>query len=159
MRITQWGEFGVHCAAFLAERATHELATASATEIASAQGIDLQYAQQILQRLRRGGIVESVRGHQGGYKLSRDPKDITLRQLLHAAEGQTFEVMCDHKPFKERCEPGAQCKLRLVWRDLKEHIDSFLDARNLAGLLSEGIVQPTGLVTLSSRISKDILPD
>src|SRR5690606_3493579 len=69
MRITQWGEFGVHCTVYIAERHRAGAATVTAAEIADAQGIDPQYTQQILQRLRRKGLITSVRGPQGGYRL------------------------------------------------------------------------------------------
>jgi len=127
MRITQWGEYGIHFSAFLARREREGAATTGAAEIAKSQGIDLQYAQQILQRLRRGGIVDSVRGPAGGYHLCRPANLITLGDVLVATEGETFEVICDAKPINgERCGASSQCGLRSLWHELKDHVDEFL---------------------------------
>lgn len=136
MRITQWGEYGVHCCIFLAQQ--HELGrqTLSAAEIAESQTIDLQYTQQILQRLRKNGIVQSVRGPQGGYRLSRAAAEITLLDILVAEEGETFQIICETKPLtSERCSPGALCNLRPVWYELREHIDDFLQNITLDQLM------------------------
>lgn len=131
MRITQWGEYGILCASFLAEREKENVKTVGATEIAKAQGIALEYAQQILQRLRRGGIIASVRGPQGGYKLARTPREISLKDILLAAEGDTFEVICDTKPIGlPRCGTG-ECGLGPIWQKLKAHVDTFLSGYTL----------------------------
>lgn len=135
MRITQWGEYGVHCCVFLAQRERSGLSVANANEIAEAQKIDPLYAQQILQRLRRANLIESTRGPQGGYKLSRPATEISLQDILVAAEGDTFEVICDTKPLNlDRCCESATCNLRTVWYDLKTHVDVFLKAKSLEDL-------------------------
>ena len=63
MRVTKWGECGILCALHLAQR--HKDAPIGAAEVSSVQGLDLQYTQQVLQRLRKGGIIESARGPHG----------------------------------------------------------------------------------------------
>lgn len=136
MRITQWGEFGILCSMFIGQRAREGEATVGAAEIAASQEIDVQYAQQILQRLRKGDIIESVRGPHGGYKLARDPKEITLRQILLASEGDTFEVICETKPVKQACcSPDSSCSLRSFWEGLRGHVDSYLEGKTLDQLL------------------------
>lgn len=127
MRITQWGEYGIHFSAYMARREREGAPMVSAGEIASRQGVDIQYAQQILQRLRRGGIIDSVRGPAGGYRLARPPLEITLRDILTATEGGTFEVICENKPLGgERCAPGTACGLRGLWFELQDHVNVFL---------------------------------
>lgn len=108
-----------------------------AAEIARAQGMSLDYAQQVLQRLRKGGVIESVRGPSGGYRLTRPAKEISLREIFVAAEGDTFEVICETKPIdSERCAPGNGCCVRTLWQDLRQHVNSFLSARSLEQLLN-----------------------
>ena len=137
MHITQWGEYGVHCATFIAQRQRQGAEAVRAAEIAESQGIPLDYAQQILQRLRRSAVVKSVRGPQGGYLLGKDPKEITLRDILIAAEGDTFEIICEHKPLnQERCSPTGLCNLRPVWYGLRKHVDEFLMRFTLDDLLT-----------------------
>lgn len=143
MRITQWGEYGAHCLAFIADKEKHGTATVNAAHISEAQGIDLLYAQQILQRLRRGGLIESVRGPQGGYKLARPAESITLYDILLAAEGDTFEVICEAKPISpERCTPDHPCNLRKVWENLRTHVDGYLKQVLLTSIMDNGQTQP-----------------
>lgn len=140
MRVTKWGEFGILCSLFLAESQQSSGAengpSVNATEIAEARSIPLQYTHQILQRLKKGGIIISERGPKGGYRLSRDPKEISLRDVLVAAEGGTFEVVCDSNPvYGESCAANTLCALRGVWGEVKNSVDSVLDSHNLASLI------------------------
>lgn len=128
MRITQWGEYGIHCITYIWERQRTNGQPVGAAEIADKQRIALDYAQQILQRLRKGGLIESVRGPHGGYKVARAANTITLRDILIAAEGDTFEVICENKPLNlDKCSGLAPCGLRTIWYDLKNHVDSFFE--------------------------------
>lgn len=139
MRITQWGEYATHFCIYFARIAEkNDAVCVTATEVAKEYDIDQLYAQQILQRLRKANIIYSVRGAQGGYKLSKSSEVITLKDILSAAEGDTFEMICDSKPIdKERCSPTTDCSVRGLWQDLKTHIDSFLQDKTLKSLLEE----------------------
>jgi Rrf2 family iron-sulfur cluster assembly transcriptional regulator len=138
MRITQWGEYGIHFSAYLAEKYRGDTPVVNAAEIAAEQNIAMQYAQQILLRLREGGIIESVRGPRGGYRLIRDPREITLYDVIMAAEGGTIEVICESKPLSlERCSPKTHCNLRSVWFGLRDQVDSYLKGLSLEYLLQE----------------------
>lgn len=146
MRVTQWGEYGIHFAtqfarAQIAASRNQQSDTLSAAEIATEQKIDLDYAQQILQRLRKSGIIESVRGPHGGYRLARPCSQITLRDILCAAEGDSFEIICETKPINtDRCLPDHYCQLRGIWYSLKEHIDNFLTSYTLDKLAEELVI-------------------
>ncbi len=133
MRVTRWGEFGILCSLYLARKGENE--AVGAAEIAEKQSIPIQYTQQILQRLRKGGIIKSVRGPKGGYALVRSPIETTLKDILYAAEGETFEVICESDPvYTEKCE-GRVCGLRSVWTELRTVVDDFLSKRSLAWLI------------------------
>lgn len=131
MRVTKWGEYGVLCSLYLAKVERGE--AIGAADIAAAQLIPLQYTQQILQRLRKGGIIKSVRGPHGGYCLARPATDISLKDILYAAEGATFEVVCEENPVQSTCVFEG-CGLSRIWYDLREQIDALLSARSLAEL-------------------------
>jgi Rrf2 family iron-sulfur cluster assembly transcriptional regulator len=137
MRITQWGEYGVHCAVFIArEEANGSLGSISAAQIAAEFNIQTDYAQQILQRLRKGGIIESVRGPNGGYRLARTSAEITLGDILVACEGEVFQALCNTKPIDEhRCGEGTSCGLRDLWGELREHLDIFFRSHRLSDLV------------------------
>lgn len=137
MHITQWGEYGIHCSVFIAERLKAGQETVRAVEIAESQKIPVDYTQQILQRLRKNGIVQSVRGPQGGYKLGKAPNEITIYDILVASEGDTFEVICEHKPLHlERCHPNTNCNLRPIWYGLKQQVNQYLSRYTLEALVT-----------------------
>ncbi len=131
MRITKWGEYGILCCVYLAQKGQE--ACVGASELAEHQSIPLQYTQQILQRLRKGGVIASVRGPGGGYRIARSPEKITLKEIMDAAEGYTFQVICEVKTVP--CVNGADCALRALWYDLREAVDQVLEQRSLADLL------------------------
>ncbi len=140
MRITQWGEYGVHLSVYIAQRQAETGEPVAANDIARSQAIASDYAHQILQRLRKGGIIESVRGPLGGYKLTRPPEMITLFDILVAAEGDSFEIICETRPIhSHRCAPNADCSLRDLWQNLKQHIDSFLKNETLRSLADRSV--------------------
>jgi len=135
MRITKWGEYGILCCLYLARKSPSE--SVGAAELARYQAIPLQYTQQILQRLRRGGIIASVRGPGGGYKLARDAAKISLKDILQTAEGDTFQVICNTNTIS--CHNGSSaCPLKPVWKELKSAVDALLANKTLASLVTNG---------------------
>lgn len=149
MRITTWAEYGVICVLHLARRAGEGLV--SGREIAEREQLPPDYAEQILLRLRRGGIVASTRGARGGYELARPADAITLREILAASELTTFEVYCDSHPLNaERCKPGQECSIRPIWQMLQRRIDDVLEGVRLSDLLEQesAVRQRVGLPVL-----------
>lgn len=151
MRITQWAEYGTHCAIYLAKELKKGRATVTAHDVAKELCIEDDYAQQILQRLRKGGIIESVRGPTGGYKLLNDPKNVTLKDLVLATEGDTFEVICEIRPLGDTCGATSACSLKNVWVSLKQHVESFLVSITLASLADSEHTSP--LVSITSTLT------
>ena len=80
MKITKWGEYGILCCVYLAQNNGNR--AVGAGEISESQSIPLQYTHQILQRLRKGGIIESLRGPHGGYRLAKSAENTTLKDIL-----------------------------------------------------------------------------
>jgi Rrf2 family protein len=137
-RITQWGEYGVHICLYIARKHEEGLVIVGASDISDAQSLALNYTQQILVKLRAGGIVESERGPHGGYRLSRSPEQINLKDILLSCEGETMDLICESKPIDhDKCSIEAKCYLRTVWTGLKQTIDTYLESFTLAKLLSE----------------------
>ncbi|MFN0179325.1 MAG: RrF2 family transcriptional regulator [Gemmatimonadales bacterium] len=149
MRITTWTEYSLIITIHLAKQGRRGATPVAARELAEVERLPGDYVEQILLRLRRAGIVESVRGAKGGYSLARDPRAITVRDVMAASEHQTFEMNCDTHPVDaERCAPGTTCTIKPVWHALQRRIDDFLAGVTLADLLSE---EPgPELVSLSS---------
>lgn len=152
MRITTWTEYSLIISIHLAKRGRHGVAPVAARELAESERLPADYVEQILLRLRRAGIVESVRGAKGGYFLAKDPAAITVRDVMTASEHQTFEMNCESHPVDaERCDPGSPCTIRPVWQALQHRIDDFLGGISIAELLREDPVP--ALVSISSTLA------
>ncbi len=138
MRVTTWTEYSLIITLHLAKRHRADGGRVAARELAEAERLPPDYVEQILLRLRRAGLVASVRGARGGYRLARDPAEITVRNVMAASEHQTFEMNCElHQVDAERCSPGSACSIRPVWVALQQRVDEFLEGITLADLLRE----------------------
>lgn len=136
MRITTWAEYGVICTLHLAQRAS--VGPVTGREIAAKERLPADYVEQILLRLRRAGVVKSTRGAKGGYMLSRPPGEITMRDVIHASELETFDLHCVSHPVEEdRCSSAHNCSIRPVWLMLQRRIDDVLESVTLADLLHD----------------------
>ncbi len=134
MRVTTWAEYGLIVSLNLAKRAGQGRPVA-ARELAEQERLPHDYVEQILLRLRRAGLVDSVRGAKGGYYLAREPHVITVKDVIEASEHVTFEVNCDLHPVDpQRCSPEAACSIRPVWRMLEQRINDLLAGISLADL-------------------------
>lgn len=134
MRITTWAEYGVICALHLARRQSE--GPIAGRELALREKLPADYVEQILLRLRRAGIVASTRGAHGGYTLARPAGDITVREVLAAAELETFDLHCvSHPVNEERCSDAQNCSIRPVWLLLQNKINDVLDSVVLSDLL------------------------
>lgn len=137
MRITTWAEYGLLVTVHLAR--CEGDGPVPARVLAEAERLPADYVEQILLKLRRAGIVSSVRGAKGGYRLAREAQTITVKDVVEAAEHRTFEINCDVHPVEdERC--GGACSIRAVWRGLQHRIDDLLDRVSVADLLAEEAV-------------------
>ncbi len=138
MRVTTWTEYSLIITLHLAKRHRADGGRVAARELAEAERLPPDYVEQILLRLRRAGLVASVRGAKGGYRLARDPAEISVRDVMAASEHQTFEMNCElHQVDAERCSPSGSCSIRPVWTALQQRVDEFLDGISLGDLLRE----------------------
>jgi Rrf2 family protein len=138
MRVTTWTEYSLIISLHLARRGRTVGEPVAARELADAERLPADYVEQILLRLRRAGLVESVRGAKGGYYLARDPSAISVRDVMTASEHQTFEINCETHPVDaERCHPAAGCSIRPVWLALQQRVDDLLASISLADLMKQ----------------------
>lgn len=141
MRITTQAEYGLICALHLARRLDD--APVTGREIAASERLPADYVEQIMLKLRRANIVVSTRGARGGYRLSRSPELITVRDVISASEHSTFDIHCVTHPVEaERCAESHDCSIRPVWVLLQRRIDEVLNSVRLSDLLlQEGQVR------------------
>ncbi|MGQ0538182.1 MAG: RrF2 family transcriptional regulator [Gemmatimonadaceae bacterium] len=136
MRITTWAEYGLICTVRLAHR--YGQGPMNGRAIASLERLPAHYVEQILLRLRRAGVVTSVRGALGGYSLARPPELISVREIIAASELATFDLHCVSHPVDEgRCSDSQSCSIRPVWLLLQQRIDETLEGVKLADLIPE----------------------
>jgi Rrf2 family protein len=96
------------------------------------------YVEQILLRMRRAGIVSSIRGAHGGYVLADEPSAISVRQVVNASEHSTFDLRCvTHPVAEDRCSDASNCSIRPVWMMLQQRIDDALESVHLGDLLHD----------------------
>lgn len=127
-------------------------------ELAANERLPGDYVEQILLRLRRAGIVSSVRGAHGGYVLAKDPSGITVREVIAASELATFDLHCvSHPVAEERCSDSQHCSIRPVWLMLQRRIDDALESVLLSDLMHD---EPTvrARVGLGSGGERGALP-
>jgi Rrf2 family protein len=102
-------------------------------QITGTHAIPAQFLAQILQQLKSVGMIQSTRGACGGYRLSRDPAEISLWDVVVAIEGQPRSEPAEADSAMSRC-------LRRTWDDLSEYRASQLRATTLQSLLDEARV-------------------
>ncbi len=106
----------------------------SLAEVAKSQGISQAYLEQIAIDLRRAGLLESRRGVQGGYFLSRPPQAITAGDIIRALEGSILPVECVAEHKCSPCSYEEACTARNVWERVSNRLVETLDAITLADL-------------------------
>lgn len=111
----------------------------SIKEISKKENISSVYLEQLLNKLRREDLVRSVRGPRGGYVLSREPYDITVKDIVKTLEGSITPVDCatGREGWRTRCNKNKNCAARIVWTKLAKAIDDCLESVTLADLCSK----------------------
>ena len=121
MRLTNKGRYAVMAMADLASN--ENTGPVSLNEISLRQNISLPYLEQIFQDLRKFGLVESVRGAHGGFRLSRPPEEIWIGDIISSVEEVVDITRCQSS---DGCLRGhAKCLTHDLWADLTSQIDGF----------------------------------
>ncbi len=130
MRLTTKGRYAVTAMLDLALHA--ENGPVSLAEISSRQEISLSYLEQLFAKLRRKGLVDSVRGPGGGYRPGRSLADIYASQIIDAVNESIDATLCGGNA---NCLHGDVCLTHFLWTDLSQQIHSFLAGISLASLV------------------------
>ena len=117
----------------MVELANHPKDLVPLKEISDAQGISLKYLEQIVTPLSKAGLLGSVRGAQGGYRLLRPAEDITAGEILRAIEGSVAPIPCLGSETNE-CPMWEQCFTLPFWTGLDEVINQYIDSVTLEQL-------------------------
>ena len=133
MKLSTRARYGIHAMFELAMR--YGLGPQPLKSIAESQSIPEQYLEQLIALLRRGGLVESTRGAQGGYMLSKKPEQITMGELMHVLEGPI--LLADCLSDEKNCERACACPTKVVWQRLSRSIDDVLYSVTLQDMLDD----------------------
>src|SRR5512139_3172559 len=104
----------------------------TATGIAAAIGVATPTVSKVLKLLSRRGLLVSLRGSRGGYRLSRRPESITVAEVVEAVEGTIALTECSGADRRCRLDPG--CPVRRNWRQINRQLRKVLDGVTLADL-------------------------
>jgi Rrf2 family protein len=128
MKLTTRGHYSVKALLDLSLQPSY--GPVSVRAIAARQDIPAPYLEKLLIEMRRAGLVESIRGVQGGYKLARSPAQISLGEILEAV-GETIEPLPRHHPEQEKAEDWVTFTL---WQRLHQKLKEALYSITLADL-------------------------
>ena len=130
MRLTTKGRYAVTA---MLDLAMNGAATpTSLADISKRQEISLSYLEQLFSRLRRAGLVKSVRGPGGGYLLAGEPLDISVARVIDAVNESVDATRCQGL---SDCQQGDTCLTHHLWCDLSKEIHGFLDGISLGELV------------------------
>ena len=109
----------------------------SLRDISLRQGISLLYLEQIFVRLKKNKIVNSVRGSNGGYVLTKDPSKINISEILNAVDEKVKTIGCN-KSSKKGCNgKSVKCITHNLWDELENHINIFFKNKNISDLINK----------------------
>jgi len=130
MRLTTKGRFAVTAMLDLALNEVDKPVTLAG--ISERQGISLSYLEQLFSRLRRGGLVKSVRGPGGGYRIAKKHGEISVSQIISAVDELIDATSCGGE---ENCHEDRRCMTHDLWSSLNLKILEYLSGVSLADLV------------------------
>ena len=133
MKLSTKGRYGLRALIDLALYSENE--TVSIQSIARRQNISDSYLEQLMRKLRSAGLIVSVRGAQGGYKLARPANEISVGDVLRALEGSLEAVTCGGED--NSCQGADLCVTKFVWERINSSIRDTVDSIKLSQLVEE----------------------
>ena len=104
-------------------------------EVAARQEISLKYVEKLMPALKNAGLIDSTHGIGGGYRLTREPDEYTLWEILRLAEGDLAPVACLQENAAA-CSRAAECRTLPMWKKFCEITNSYFDGITLADLMN-----------------------
>ena len=135
MKLSTKGRYGLRALIDLAVYSGQE--AVSIQSIAKRQNISDRYLEQLMGKLRRAGLVVSIRGAGGGYRLARPAGEISVGEVLRALEGNLDAVTCPGTEEGPGCEDADLCVTRYVWKRINDSITQAVDTIMIEQLVEE----------------------
>ncbi len=131
MKISTRSRYGLKAMAYLA---LHNKCC-STKEISDVEKIPFEYLEKIFSKLKKDGLLTVKRGVLGGYTLSREPKNITVGEIMQSLEGKFTPVKCVDGHFN--CPDSQKCLTQRMWKKIQDGFIATLNSISLLSLVSE----------------------
>ncbi len=131
MLVTRQTDYAVRCVLYLAK---DEDQVSSVSEVSRKMHIPKTFLAKIFQKLVRAGLVTSVRGGNGGFRLAKRPGEITLLDIMHVFQGPAAINDCAVEGRK--CRLSATCGVHPVWIEIREEVNKRLREKTIADLIA-----------------------
>ncbi|MEK7840130.1 MAG: Rrf2 family transcriptional regulator [Pseudomonadota bacterium] len=151
MKLTTKGRYAVTAMLDLALH--YEKGAVTLADIARRQGISLSYLEQLFAKLRRSGLVDSIRGPGGGYNLAMAPGKISVAEIVIAINENIDARRC---AGEKNCHGDEMCLTHQLWEDLSQRIYDFLHGITLADLVTRPHVQQVA-TRQAGRVSQTVV--
>lgn len=152
MKISAQDEYGLRILLQIAR--AHPEEGLSLSQISELENISQAYAAKLTRSLRIAGLIQSMRGHKGGYILALPTSDIKVNQVLKAMGGVMYdEKFCDlHTGTLSLCTNSVDCSLRSLWTILQTNMDKLLDQISLKDLMKSEVQVNSNLSILTEKM-------
>ena len=131
MLVTTKGRYAMRLMVYIASFPDRKV---TLREVSENEAISLKYLEQLAHEMLKANLLESVRGHGGGYLLARDAASIKAGDILRAAEGTTVPVACAALTQEGLCPREKICSTVSFWAGLDQTIEEYVDGVTLADL-------------------------
>lgn len=123
--------------------------------IAETEAISITYLEQLFTKLRKAGIVTSLRGQSGGYALAREAGFIHLAEIIMAAEENLMFTRCKPHSSSGCVKTGSLCKTHRLWEELTNQVYGFLSSITLEDLAAGKIPAVVGVSVHQKQVAND----
>jgi len=151
MKINAIDEYGLRILIRIAK--AEESDGLSISQLSELEGLSSAYIAKITRILKAGGLINSTRGHKGGYVLALHPQEISIKMALQALGGALYDpsFCADHSGEKKFCNNSVDCSVRSLWRMVQATMDQLLIQVTLHDLMGTESSSTSKLQTLMNR--------
>ncbi len=132
MLVTRKTDYAVRCILYLAQ-ANEQIA--NVTEVSRQMHIPKTFLAKIFQKLTKAGLVESIRGMNGGFRLSKNPADVSLLDIMEAIQGPVCVNVCAVN--SKKCSRSSSCSVHPFWVKLRQDMNRQMQEQTIAQLMEE----------------------
>ncbi|MAF13512.1 MAG: hypothetical protein CMI53_01290 [Parcubacteria group bacterium] len=109
----------------------------SLADISKSENISFKYLEQLITPFRQAGWIKAQRGRGGGYVMTKDPKTISLKEIMKMLNDEPRMLVCLEDNYKHDCPLDSDCSSQLVWKEIKSSIDNSLEKITLSKVLKK----------------------